>query len=428
MASSVILNQEDLFYKTSKEPVIANDFPTVTEEDKQRFDELLLTVYEADTLQPHPQCSCGKLKGMFRLGDRCDDCGGKVTETFEPKIESLIWLVPLPDTPAFITPIMWELMSKCMKQTGGFDTLKFLTDPYYRPPKPQIPDRIQFLLEKGHKRGLNYFYDNFDEIIDDIVVYNGKNKIPEKLAELKQLVTYNRDKVFTKLLPVPNRVMFPIEKSGKASYGDKSMINIVNAVRVIQEGESRSGNLSVKQLESRMIRCNELFAKFHYQHIKSVIGSKNGVARQHLFGGRWHFSSRAVIGSIFEPHDFREVYFPWVVAMEQYHIQIVNKLIKRGHSLEEINYLTRKHATQYSEYIDEIFQELLDESPYMGLPIILQRNPTISRPSAILVYVTKIKKDANDHTISISVGILTGMNADLITKSCYIVMYSGYFS
>lgn len=411
MASGYLLNMEDVLNSLDKPPIFANDFSVGTEEEKTRFDNMLLTVYEQDTLNPTPQCSCGNVKGRFRLGERCNDCGDIVTEIFASTIESNIWLIPLPGTDAFITPVMWQMLRDRMRLVGGFDTLKWLTDSYYRFPKG-LPDRIQFLLDKGHERGLNYFHKNFDKVMHDLIHYNGKNKIPAKLESLIELIKYNRDKIFTGFLPVPNRVMFPIEKSGKASYGDKSMVHIVNAVRVIQEGESRRDTLSPKQMEHRMVKCIELFAKFHFEYVKKVLGTKNGALRQHLLGGRWHFTSRAVIGSIYEPHDFREVHFPWVVAVEQFKMLLTNKLIRRNHSLDEISDLLRKHAVTYSPYLAEIFDELIKESPYIGLPIIFQRNPTIKRPSAILVYVSKIKSNSNDHTIAASVGNLTGMNAD----------------
>lgn len=412
MASGYLLDMEEMLKGLDKPPIFANDFSVGTEEEKQQFDKLLLTVYEQDTLNPTPQCSCGNLKGLFRLGERCNQCGDTVTETFASTIESNIWLIPLPGIDAFITPAMWQMLRDNMKLTGGFDTLKWLTDSYYRHPKGKVPDRAQYLLDQGHERGLNYFHRNFDKVMFDLIHNNGKNKIPAKLERLIELVAHNRDNIFTQYLPVPNRVMFPIEKSGKASYGDKSMVHIVNAVRVIQEGESRKDTLSPKQMEHRMVKCIELFAKFHFEYVKRVLGSKNGAFRQHLLGGRWHFTSRAVIGSLYEPHDFREVHYPWVVAVEQFKMLLTNKLIKRNHTLDEISDLLRKHAVTYSAYIAEIFEELIEESPYIGLPIIFQRNPTIRRPSAILVYVTKIKPNSNDHTIAASVGNLTGMNAD----------------
>lgn len=416
MSVTRMVDQTSDFNMLETEPVIANQYDITTQEGRRKFDNMLLTVYEGNSLKPAPQCSCVRnpLRGRFRLGELCPVCGDTVSEVFTKDVESSIWLVPLPDVPAFITPLAWDIMQKAMK-LESVDCLKFLTDPYFKIKNPKLPPRLRAVIEKfvnEHGRGLTMFYEHFDDIMQTFIYHGASRTIPEKLRVLDEFIKANRDKIFTKALPVPNRVMFPIERGGVASYGDENMVNAVNAVRVIQEGESRKHALSLKSQESRMVKCIELFTKYHFQTVKKLIGAKYGMARQHIFGGRWHFSSRAVVVSIYEPHDFRTVYLPWAVAVEQFHIQLVNKLLARNYNPQQAYNLLKKHSTSYSALIDELFHELIDECPYIGLPIILQRNPTIRRPSAVMVYVSKIKTDCRDHTISISTGNLTGMNAD----------------
>jgi hypothetical protein len=71
-----------------------------------------------------------------------------------------------------------------------------------------------------------------------------------------------------------------------------------------------------------------------------------------------------------------------------------------------------KYTHQYCPLLDQLFQELIAESPYDGIPIILQRNPTLVRLSAQALRVTKIKTDPHINTISMSVLALKGPNAD----------------
>lgn len=411
MAIVELINQEERFHQLSKPPIIANTIDTSTKDAREKFDAMLVTLYDCDTVRSAPQCSCGELKGLFHLGEQCDVCGDEVVEVFSKEVEADIWIVPLPGTGAFITPICWHILSRLMNVNSGFNSLLYLTDPYYRPTKP-VNNRIKYLMEdKGHKRGLSYFYEHFDEVMHDYIHFKSKS-IPKALRLLQQFVEHNRGKIFTRYLMVPNRILFPIEKSGKSNYGDKNMEGIIDGVRIIQECESRADTMSLKKMESRMVKVMEKFTKFHYEYVKSTIGGKPGIFRQHVLGGRWHFTTRAVVISIYEPHDFREVHYPWVSAINQFQIQLINKLIGRGLGLDEIHRLLKEHATRYHPLLDELFKELIDESPHIGLPIILQRNPTIRRPSAILVYVTKVKPNTNDNTISMSIGNLTGLNAD----------------
>ncbi len=62
--------------------------------------------------------------------------------------------------------------------------------------------------------------------------------------------------------------------------------------------------------------------------------------------------------------------------------------------------------------LDAIFRELIEESPYMGIPVIFQRNPSLSRASAQLLYVTRVKTNPADNTIGVSTLVISGSNAD----------------
>lgn len=417
MTSTRMISLEEEFKALPTQPIIANWFDTTTQEGREKFDNMLMTVYEGNTLKPAPQCSCviNPLRGRFRLGEVCPTCGDQVKEVFEQDVDSNIWLTALPGTGAFISPLAWHFMQRYMR-SDGVDCLRYVTDPHYRPKSKKLPSRLRHVIDTfipKYGRGLKAFHDHFDEFME-CFIYRGVEggNVTKGLKPLVDFIAYNRDKIFTMYLPVPNRVMFPVEKSGVATYGDSNMTNVLNAVRIIQEGESRKDTLTQKSLESRMVACIELFSTYHYNVMKKLIGSKYGMMRQHVFGGRWHFSSRAVVISIHDPHDFRTLHLPWSVAIEQYRMQLVNKLFKRGYAPQDAYNLLTENATRYSPIVDELFKELIEESPYIGLPLVLQRNPTIRRPSAILVYVSKVKTDTKDHTISVSTGNLTGMNCD----------------
>lgn len=413
MSNGNIINiDDDIYNRLHKPPIIANNYSTETTEQKENFNDLLLTRYEDSSLQPAPSCSCGKLKGAFRIGETCPVCGDTVADSFQSEIKSDVWLVPLPGVPHFITPVSWVIMQQAMRESR-FDTLKYLTSRTYRPEGTavKVPKRVEYLLRQGHKRGFKYFIDNFDKVIADYIDGGGR-KIPDKLVELGEYIRANRDNIFTNHLPVPSRDLFPIEKNGSSSYGDKNMTPVINAVRIIQEAESRADTLDQTRMESRMVKCNDLFGEFHFNYMQNVYGKKQGVFRQHVFGGRQHFSARAVITSLYKPHDFREVHFPWTFGAGMFGIQLTNKLVKRGFTLYEVYDILRKAAKTYDPLVNEIFEELIEESPYIGLPIVLQRNPTIRRASALRLYVTRIKPNTNDNTISMSIGNLTGFNAD----------------
>jgi hypothetical protein len=65
------------------------------------------------------------------------------------------------------------------------------------------------------------------------------------------------------------------------------------------------------------------------------------------------------------------------------------KLQRRGFTPRESNSFLNEHTLQYSPLMDELFCELISESPFGGIPIILQRNPTLVRLSARNRVVTR---------------------------------------
>ncbi|MNI36948.1 RNA polymerase Rpb1, domain 2 [compost metagenome] len=86
--------------------------------------------------------------------------------------------------------------------------------------------------------------------------------------------------------------------------------------------------------------------------------------------------------------------------------------MKRGFTPNEANKFLYENTLRYHPLLDELFQELINESPRKGIPVIFQRNPTLTRLSAQRLYIRRIKKDPRINTISPSVNILSGMNAD----------------
>ena len=82
-------------------------------------------------------------------------------------------------------------------------------------------------------------------------------------------------------------------------------------------------------------------------------------------------------------------------------------------SPREANALINFAVNNYVKVIDDVLKELIAEHPSgRGLPILLQRNPSLKRGSAQQLWVPEIKTDLGDFTINLSVLILSHYNAD----------------
>ena len=81
-----------------------------------------------------------------------------------------------------------------------------------------------------------------------------------------------------------------------------------------------------------------------------------------------------------------------------------------------------RSVDSYDETISEILDEMVVESKYPGIPLKVQRNPSLLQGSALALFGV-FKKDPNDYTASISKMVVNSMNADLKIDPLYRNMY-----
>lgn len=430
-----LISFEDMFRKLKEPPVIVNRFSSVTEEDREKIKQLVMTKYSSDLLSVLPSCPGGHLKGEHVVGEYCDICNVIVKSTVEEDIEPILWFETPKDLAdrgcKLINPRVWIILSNWFSKSG-FDILHWLCNTRYHPgvKRPKIMDAVEAL---GIERGYTYFTQNFDAIIDALLSikdFRGK-KLPTSFGiqmsgpayesdELRLFLKTYRDCIFSHYLPVPNRSIYVLEKTSVGSYGDDKMWGPIDAVIMmtsIDTDEKKTATFRDK--ENRTIRAITLLAEFYEDYDRNDLAKKQGLLRKHLYGARTDFGFRAVITSITEPHDYETIYAPWGAGLTAYRPHLESKLHKLGfgqnQALSFIFSHIEKRDTQGpggTSLLAKLLQELIDESPYKGLPVIIHRNPYLLMGSAQAVYITKFKDDPADHTISMSILIVRACNAD----------------
>lgn len=104
-----------------------------------------------------------------------------------------------------------------------------------------------------------------------------------------------------------------------------------------------------------------------------------------------------------------EVDISYKAFIVQYRGHIIKRIIKdKGWTITKAsNYLSSKFM--YDDYIYKIMCDIVrEEHPQ----IILNRNPTITFGSILLMNIRRVKPDPSDVTLSIPSAILPGLNAD----------------
>lgn len=414
-----LVNFDDLFHrKTSHAPIVINDFSEATEEDKNNFNRLIYTKYTTDLLSNLPSCECGEVVGEYNVGVVCQNCHTPVQSPFEQDLEPLVWMRAPEGILALINPVVWTMLSEKFTR-GNFEIIRWICDTTYKPPL-RTPAVMNTVFELGIQRGYNNFVEHFDQILDALF------RIPEFRHDssggtedpLRLLLHTQRNCVFSRYLPLPNRSLLVIEETNVGTYRDPVVDGAVDAIRTMVSIDSPLSSYSVRVKENRTIKTIAQLAGFYDEIARMTLAKKEGIFRKHVFGTRSHFSFRGVISSLTDQHYYAEIHIPWGIGVSLFSIHITSKLLRRGFTPNTAKAFLYEHAQKYHPLLDELFKELIDEvpAPYVGIPVVFQRNPSLERGSAQAMYITKVKTDVNIPTISLSILSVVGFNADFDGK------------
>lgn len=397
--------------------MFVNDFELGGKEDKERLNDLIYTHYDSDQLQENPTCFCGTTSGGFFVDSICEVCHKPVTVVTERPLESILWLKPPPGVEVFINLHIWSVLSASLTY-GEVNVLRWICDPNATIPEDHKQPALQRLRQLKIERGINSFYRNFDEVFQKLITAKiFKTSRNKNLQDTVDFVAKYRDRIFCKALPMPSKLGFITEHNLPNSYMDPTMVTAVNALLIISSAINSPVPLSEKMMQSYSVKANQRLAEFYQEFISNNLVSKPGLLRKHVAGSRMHFTFRAVISSLSEPHNYRELHLPWSMSVLVFKHHLVAKLLRDTPTRQAMTpnqaiSLILENTLRYNPLIDELLQEIITEGKEMGFPVLLGRNPTLTRGSIQKFYVTKIIKDPSVKSIKISTIALVAPNAD----------------
>jgi len=407
-------NFDDLFFnRTRQEPVIINDFSETSDEDKKALNRLIYTKYSTDDLLSNmPHCECGKTFGKPLQGVACPNCHTLVESPMEQELEPIVWIRAPNGVHKLMNPIIWTMLNNKFKRSG-FEIIRWICDTTYKPPSLRVPpvmDAVQSI--PGLQRGYNNFIENFDSIIAALFELRVFKPAKGKIDPLQILLRDFRDCVFSSYLPVPNRSLLVVEESHVGTYVDPIVTGAVDAIRTMASIDSAVSSHSIRTKENRTVKTIAQLAEFYDGLYRLTLAKKEGLMRKHVFAGRANFSFRAVISSLTDAHEYDELHIPWGIGVSLLRIHLLNKLFRLGWGLNQAIAFLNEHSQKYHPLLDQLFKELIAESPYKGIPVIFQRNPSLERGSAQAKFITLVKTDPLDPTVSLSILAVVGYNAD----------------
>lgn len=408
----------DTIYNRIKSPKILINYEDIfNTENKEKLDSIILKNYSEDNLSIIPSCNCGDLKGAYYIGEICHKCGTYVSSNLDDNISFLLWVAKPQEVEQFISPQVLNILLNRYKITKpNVQLIKYIMLPNFKFDKRiqkkniHLLEKLDFLLEQNNiKRGYNSFIQNFFKIIEILETEFIREKPSIDEFNFYEFLVRNKDNIFSNFLPFPNRVIFAMESNELGKFIDKSLLNPINVIRRLTGIDLYTKPSTVKQAKvaNSLIDLSEFYASY----MKNVLFSKPGLNRQHIASTRCHFTARAVISSIYGPHDYDEIHIPWSIACTLLREHILNRLYVRKFTYKQATNFLQYHNKIYSPLLDEIFHEIIAASGN-GLRCLFNRNPSLHRGSIQSVRITRVKTDTNDNTISMSYLIGPSFNSD----------------
>ncbi len=426
---------------TGLEIYYVNDFPTVTETDNQRINNMIFTV-NGDVLSNLPTCGCtSPTTGEYNLGLICSNCNQPVKEVIETTLEPRLWIRQPQGVSKIMHPLLVSFLQRFLRLKNE-DMFRWLIDTGYKL-KGQNQQTALKLMEdllKPHglfKRGYNHFVDNFHAMMAVFFSKEGARLFKVfRVKNLKTGVIENElaefivmfDKVlFSEAIPLVNKSLIVIESvEGVGRYMDAISVGTIEAVNIVKGIDAdishqvmgRREGLISRNKQNRLSKALYLLSDFYYHMITNNIGKKKGAARKLIFGVRPHNSMRAVISSNTRPHKYDEIGIPWQIAIENMRADVMNKLKVLGYNYMEAKSLMEAHTIQPHPLLIELMTELFNECSALpaykwsrGFAYLMVRYPSLARGSIGFHYAW-FKTDWRDRTIDFSILTTVQYNAD----------------
>lgn len=355
-------------------------------------------------------CECGYLKSRINHGIECPICHSKC-KYVDDDFKMFGWIV-LKDAYHIIHPKFYE-------------TLDFIfgSSPYNTERKRIKGTKLQNMLnyspevdQHGHLSecsfkpdnepyygiGMMEFYNRFDEILD---YYYNKN--PKK-KEYYDEIQYYRNIVFTHSIPVFTTHLRPADiRDGYMYYEPTNGIyNMINKHVHSINKDRRKFDQDFKIKNSELYKVQMKYMEL-VNEVMNILTGKKGQLRM-LIGGRYNFSCRAVIR---QDATLRidQVKLPYVELVKCLQQRIINILIRTYNISPSDAYdIWSRAVASKDERVAEIIDAIIHSEPE-GLPVIINRNPTINYGSILQVFCVGY---TDTLTMSVPLQVLKLMGAD----------------
>ncbi len=319
------------------------------------------SISDVDSFNGRYRCRCGNRRGSIHHGEICPICNERVKYVDDDV--SITGFLKLKDKYWIIHPNMYRIIEHFI----GTGVLNRIIEPIVNidingNEIPLEPDK----KEPFKGIGMMEFYERFDEIMDFYYA-----KLPAKKIYYDDIMQ-QRDNVFTHTISVYSSLLRPSSiDNGSLRYeacNDQFSLlsTLVYACNKDELEIDKQQKEKLNQLYDIQVQVNEV-----YNQIRDILSSKKGDFRSAI-GGRYSFSSRSVIKQDVNLRS-DEVMLPFHGLCELLQQVIINILVKSYQITYPAAYKKwyKAQITGKDQVIYDIIDGLIKDSPYGGLPVLI---------------------------------------------------------
>lgn len=345
-------------------------------------------------------CKCGTTQGSVKHGMICPHCL-EMVKYVDDDMSIFGWII-LQREYYIIHPNLYKNLGALV----GNDRIGKIIDPEVNVDKNGV-----IIENKKPKKPEDQFNGigmlEFKERFDEIMAYFVK-KYPQKRQHYNEIMK-NRDIVFTQSIPVFTTLLRPTkyDSSGGLKYEktneDYYLINML--VSRCNKGKLRF--LKAKKSKMKILFDIQMHFNKIYNELKEILSKKKGDIRGAV-GGRCSFTARSVIkqGVNLKPYQIELPYNALCELLEQ----VIINILQRSYNFNYADAWKKwfKAQIKEDEVVYNIIMGLIKDSDG-GLPILINRNPTIGFGGILFMKCIGINKN---FTMSIPLNVLAMLGAD----------------
>lgn len=398
------------FRSITSKKLILNDLSLFDQNHKEEFHNAMVKEYSGDTFNILPKCNCGKYKGEFYKGHKCEVCNGVVDEmSYDP----VIWAKAFTKDRWFINPMYFQMLNNLLGKDIQY--LVGITN------EPRTKSNVSIAIARTvlhNDRSYKNFLANIRNIlifISSLSQFRTVSKA-ESVRLLLEMWDNEHDILLSEYLPLINNVLFNVTKTNKGKYLDTGLASVYDVASMWMRvaNDSVATELTLDKTTGKAVCAIGSMPEFY---IRNYISGKPGIFRKHVYGCRSPFTFRTVITSRPGRHRHDEVIAPWAVLVTVMRPMILNRLMKVDNKLSYLEASNRiyRACKSYDSEIYKIGKDLIkeaQESNGRGLPVIIHRNPSLFLGSANLEYIIDFNTDPSVYTLEKSPLSIKAMNGD----------------